>query len=128
MFRKTAEYRKDNPDNYLWVKNLHQLWRIKLISIVQWSFLIILVAIVPLLILMIWYAWAKWALIMAWSYSLVLGFVIELLIITISCPTCGYNPARSRRTDKTINTNQVNDRLLKLEQCPVCEQAQQKKS
>ncbi|MFT5468535.1 MAG: hypothetical protein ACI8UO_003645 [Verrucomicrobiales bacterium] len=117
-FRKTASY--NDSDSYRWVRSRGQYWKILLGRFSLLFHLGVLAATIPLLVTLIWISVAKFILISLWIAVLIIWITYYQLKRSIFCDICGYNPSKSRRSGRTLNDPQIEDRLLKLDRCPVC--------
>lgn len=117
-FKKTKFYSAEN--SYLWVRSIGQYWKICVINILMACVFIDILAFVVLLLFYIGSSFV-WYLFFIFLISLVIFYsAIVLMKRSISCLACGYSPSKSKKTGKANNALLVDDRLLKLEQCPDC--------
>jgi hypothetical protein len=128
MFTKTKNRNISAPENYIWVKKLNQIWRIKFESLAAYTLFFSIFSTPVLLVLMFFTNWALTTLIISWSITLPIVFLNFYLKTKISCSACGYNPSISKKTGKHINEHQIDDRLLKLENCPSCDKIYDEKN
>ena len=120
MFKKTKNHKISDPNNYVWVKSIGQIWKIKIQNVTAYCFMISIVSTPILFVAILFTPWAFILLISFWGITLPMLFIAAYVITTIKCTQCGYKPSISKKTGKHINDNQLRDRALKLDECPSC--------
>ncbi len=120
-FRKNCDYSGDinDPSNFIWVKSIDQLGKIKLSNL---SMALMWISIVIGLIYVVSTFWIDMPLLISlipFGITFLLVWFAETRLYSIKCPACGYRPSVNKDSEK-VEIMVLNDRLLKLTECPGC--------
>lgn len=117
-FEKTKFYTAEN--SYQWVRSIGQYWKIRAIDVLMWCVVLDVLFFVVSFLFFLGSSFVGYLFFLFFVSLLILFSMAELLKHSITCRVCGYRPSKSKKTGKAISALLVDDRLLKLEQCPDC--------
>jgi len=97
-----------------------QYWKIRAIDVLMWCVVLDVLFFVVSFLFFLGSSFVGYLFFLFFVSLLILFSMAELLKHSITCRVCGYRPSKSKKTGKAISALLVDDRLLKLEQCPDC--------
>ena len=123
-FKKTSEYSQklSASDSYVWIKKIKQESKIKCDEFSFTLFPIFLLFTMCYLLSLIWLDLPFWLPVIFLPVIIFAEFYTEKKLREIECPKCGYKPSKNRKGEE-IAPDILNDRLLKLTDCPKCEKS-----